>query len=122
MRRTWPILAAMLAMAVWVPAPAQASFGFLPGSAGFDVAVQGEGGVGVKTQAGSHPYAISTSVNVAEGDLRDLDLELPGGLIENPSAVNKCSQDRFHQARVSPFEAARSGESCPAVSQLQSVE
>jgi len=103
-------------------AAAQASFGFLAGSEGFDVAVQDEGGVGVKTQAGSHPYAISTSVNVAEGDLRNLDLEPPGGLIENPSAVSKCSQDRFHEARSSPFEATRSGESCPALSQIGTIE
>ena len=122
MRRTWPILAAMLAMAVWVPAPAQASFGFLPGSEGFDVAVQDEGGVGVKTQAGSHPYVISTSVDVSGGDLRNLDLELPAGLIENPSAVTKCTQARFHEARVSPFEASRSGENCPALSQIGTIE
>ena len=112
----------VMLLAALSSAPAQASFGFLPGAAGFDVAVQDEGGVGVKTQAGSHPYAISTSVNVGEGDLRNLDLELPGGLIENPSAVNKCSQDRFHEARSSPFETSRSGESCPALSQIGTIE
>jgi hypothetical protein len=103
-------------------APAQASFGFLAGTEGFDVAVQGEGGVGVKTQAGSHPYEISTSVNVSEGDLRNLDLELPAGLIENPSAVSQCNQARFHEPRSSPFEAARSGESCPPLSQIGTIE
>lgn len=118
------VSAALLAAltAALLSAPAQAGFGFLPGSEGFDVQVQNEGGMGVKTQAGSHPYAISTSVNVAEGDLRNLDLELPGGLIENPSAVNKCTQERFHETRSSPFEAARSGESCPAVSQIGTIE
>ena len=119
------LVAALLAVALLAALPAaqaQASFGFLPGSEGFDVAVQGEGGVGVKTQAGSHPYAISTSVNVSEGDLRNLDLEEPGGLIENPSAVNKCSQGRFHETRDTPFEVTRSGENCPALSQIGTIE
>jgi hypothetical protein len=103
-------------------APAQASFGFEPGSEGFDVAVEGEGGVGVKTQAGSHPYAITTSVNFTAGNLRNMDLELPPGLIENPSAVSRCTQDRFHEPRSSPYEAARSGENCGPLSQIGTIE
>jgi hypothetical protein len=101
---------------------AHAAFSFRPGTEGFDVQVQDEGGVGVKTQAGSHPYEISSSVNVSEGDLRNLDLELPGGLIENSSAVTRCSQARFHEVRSSPYEEARSGESCPALSQIGTIE
>jgi hypothetical protein len=101
---------------------AQAGFSFLPGSEGFRVSIEGEGGVGVKTQAGSHPYEIATSVDVEGGDLRNLDFELPAGLIENPSAVSQCSQGRFHEARVSPFEESRSGESCPATSQIGTIE
>jgi hypothetical protein len=121
--RRLTIAVSLLATALVLPcSPAQASFGFLPGSEGFDVAIEGEGGVGVKSQAGSHPYEITTSVNFAEGDLRNLDLELPGGLIENPSAVSQCSQAAFHQPRVSPFEAARSGESCQPLSQIGTIE
>lgn len=117
-------------------AAAQASFGFLPGSEGFDVAVAGDGGVAPIAAGGAHPYSLTTTINLelapgsgaepggpfTEGDLRDLDLELPPGMIENPSAVNKCSQERFHTPRVSPFESSRSGESCPAVSQIGVVE
>lgn len=116
-------------------APAQASFGFQPGAAGFDVAIAGEGGVGVDSQAGSHPYEITTTVNFklapespqepgvfTDGDLRSMDLELPAGLIENPSAVSECSQASFHAPRASPFEASRSGESCPALSQIGTIE
>jgi hypothetical protein len=103
-------------------ASAQADFGFAPGNPGFDVRIQGEGGVGVKTQAGSHPYEIETSFGFEGGDLRNLDLELPAGLIENPSAITRCSQARFHEARVSPFESSRSGESCPALSQIGTIE
>jgi hypothetical protein len=120
--------AAVLLAGLHVPA-AQADFGFLPGTKGFDVTIADEGGAGVKTQAGSHPYSITTSVNFkldgpseegpfSDGDLRNMDLELPPGLIENPSAVSKCSQERFHEPRVKPFEESRSGESCPALSQI----
>jgi hypothetical protein len=119
--------------AFWMPVAAQASFGFLPGSEGFDVKIAEEGGVGAETRAGSHPYSITTSVNFelgpeapggpfTDGDLRNLDLELPSGLIENPSAVSQCSQERFHIARSSPFEESRSGESCQASTQIGIIE
>jgi hypothetical protein len=105
-------------------------FGFQPGAAGFDVAIEGEGKP--QTQAGSHPQAIVTSIDfnrageragqpgvpVTDGDARDVQIELPPGLIENPGAVDKCTQDDFHTPRGSPFEASASGESCPAVSQI----
>jgi hypothetical protein len=111
-------------------------FGFPPGPAGFDVAINSEGGAAPETRAGSHPYSIVTGVNfnqageiegqpglpVSDGDARDIRLELPPGLIENPSAVIRCSQDRFHTPRVSPFQESRSGESCPPLSQIGVVE
>jgi hypothetical protein len=117
-------------------AAAAGGFGLLPGSAGFEVSVSGEGGVVPDNRAGSHPYAITTNLNLnlepgsesqpggpfTEGDLRDLDLEQPPGLIENPRAVSKCSQAQFHTPRVSPFETSRSGESCPALSQIGVAE
>ena len=117
-------LAALLACvgAALLCAPAQADFALKPGAEGFDVAITDEGGAGVKTQAGSHPYELTTTVNFTQGDLRDIDLEEPPGLIENPSAVSKCSQARFHEARVSPYEASRSGESCPPLSQIGTIE
>ena len=114
-------IAALLAcgaLALLCPA-AQASFGFLPSGEGFDVTIAGEGEVGVDTQAGSHPYEITTSVNfkqsggVTDGDLRDLDLELPPGLIENPSAVSRCTLAAFHTPRTSPFEAEPLGGELP---------
>jgi hypothetical protein len=107
-------------------------FGFQPGTGGFGVTVNEEGEVTPDSRAGSHPHSIVTTVNfnlageagdrpgvaVTDGDARDIHLELPAGLIENPSAVSKCSQDDFHTPRVSPFEASRSGESCRALSQI----
>jgi hypothetical protein len=119
MKRFAAVLITALSLAVPC-ASAQADFGFLPGPEGFDVSITDEGGVGTKTQAGSHPYSISYKLDFAagEGDLRDLDLELPPGLIENPSAAYKCTQAAFNTPRSSPFEASRSGESCPALSQI----
>jgi hypothetical protein len=106
-----------------VPASASA-FGFLPGTEGFSTEVLDEGGVPA-TQAGSHPTALRMSVgfkagaNFTEDDVRDLSLELPPGLIENPSAAAACSQATFHTQRTSPFEEEpRSGESCPDRSQI----
>jgi hypothetical protein len=105
-------------------------FDFLPGAAGFDVAVNGE--EEPDTQAGSHPFSIVTTIEfskageranqpgvpVTDGDARNVQLELPPGLIENPSAVDKCTQDQFHTPRDSAFEASRSGEKCPPLSQI----
>ena len=47
------------------------------------------------------------------GDLRDLDLELPPGLIENPNAVPVCTQADFHTPRSSPWEAEPLGRELP---------
>jgi hypothetical protein len=121
--------AALLAIAA--PATAAADFGLLPGSEGFAASAREEGGA-VDHQAGSHPYRLTTTINLnlgsespgepgvpfSDGDLRELRLDLPPGLIENPSAVPQCSIARFHTPRISPFEASASGESCPDETQV----
>ncbi|HET7485867.1 MAG TPA: hypothetical protein VFJ64_10905 [Solirubrobacterales bacterium] len=96
------------------PAPAQA---FAISS--FGAAVSGEGGV-PDTEAGSHPVALAISADFDEGagDLRDLSLELPPGLFENPTAVPRCTLAAFETPRQSPWEESRSGESCPDRSQV----
>jgi hypothetical protein len=118
------LVAAALALALPGSAPA---FGFLPGSAGFDANVYAEGG-GAATQAGSHPLAVTFDVNFkaegsgpfTEGDLRNLSLEMPPGLIENPTSIatGECSQQDFQTHRVSPWEESLSGESCPDKTQV----
>jgi hypothetical protein len=111
----FPLLLAVL-IVLAIPTSASA-FGFLNGAAGFSAAAVGEGGI-VETEAGSHPVALNLSFGfkanggLAEGDLKDLSIELPPGLIEHPAAVPVCTQADFHSPRISPFEESLSGESC----------
>jgi hypothetical protein len=110
-------------------------FGFLAGAAGFSVNAYADGGAAA-TQAGSHPYQLNLSVGFnlggqfegqpadpfPDGDLRDLHLRLPEGLIANPAALSQCRLTDFHLPRTSPFEGSRSGESCPDDTQLGTIE
>ncbi|HEX4464937.1 MAG TPA: hypothetical protein VH042_09895 [Solirubrobacterales bacterium] len=105
-----------LALLCAIPAAAQA-FSFLPGAEGFSAEPRGEGGM-PEAQAGSHPQALALSVALSGGDLRDLSLELPPGLIEDPAAIPTCSQADFARSRQSPFEESLSGEDCPAGTQV----
>jgi hypothetical protein len=110
-------------------------FGFLPGTAGFAVRAVADGGATAGT-AGTHPYQLDLALGLntggefedqpgvlfPDGDLRDLDLELPAGMILNPSALNQCSAVDFARPRVSPFEDSAAGESCQASSQIGTAE
>lgn len=113
---------AALAAALCLPASAQAF-----GIASFEATVHGEGST-IDTQAGSHPVALEMSVDLeqaggfSEGDLRDLSLEMPPGLIENPTVLPVCTQADFLTHRESPWEASLSGESCPDRTQLGTLE
>jgi hypothetical protein len=66
------------------------------------------------TGADSHPYQYTTSfgVNVvrsspvfvaAEGDLKEIDVALPPGLVANPTAVERCSAQAFNTNRSVPL-------------------
>ncbi len=124
------LIAAALVAAV-APQRASADFGFRPGSEGFSAIAREESGA-VDHQAGSHPFQLTTTINFnpavespgepgvpfSDGDVRELRLDLPPGLIENPSAVPQCSLADFHTHRTSPFEASLSGESCPDRTQI----
>jgi hypothetical protein len=91
----------------------------------FEATVHGEGQT-IDTQAGSHPVALEMSVGLqtegggpfSQGDLRDLSLEMPPGLIENPTVVPVCQQADFLTSRESPWEDSLSGESCPDRTQV----
>jgi hypothetical protein len=122
---------ALLASAIVLPGVSSAAFGFRPGAEGFSVVAREESGA-VAHRAGSHPYELVMNIGLeavtgapgepgtpfSDGDLRDLQLELPAGLIENPSAAEQCSVAAFHTPRTSPFETSLSGESCPDRSQI----
>jgi hypothetical protein len=126
------LAATALLVSLAAPTSAQASFGFLLGAEGFKVTATAEGGKEADTQAGSHPYSLITEVNLktageipgrpgvpaTDGDIRDLHLEEPGGLIENAEAIPRCALAQFHTPRTSPFEASQSGESCSDASQV----
>ena len=122
---------ALVLSAAGAPA-AQADFGFLPGPEGFSSQPLREGGI-ADQRAGAHPLVLRSEVNfnlgpelpsepgvpVTEGDLKDLEIELPPGLVENPASAPKCSQDKFHTPRgTTAFEASLSGESCAPESQV----
>ncbi len=112
-----------------------AGFGFLPDTAGFAASAVAEGG-GAATSAGSHPQLLrfhlglrlggefegQPGVPFPDGDLRDLRIEMPAGLTLNQAVLRKCGSAAFHTPRSSPFEASVSGESCPADSQIGTVE
>ncbi len=122
-------LGALWAVAFCLPSSA-AAFGFRPGAEGFKAAAYGQGENVVATEAGSHPVAVTAEFNFdkeegtsfAEGDLRDLSLELPPGLIENPTALHNagyCSQADFQTPRgETQWENSLSGESCQQKSQI----
>jgi hypothetical protein len=103
MKRLAPILAALfLTFAVVVPS-AQAAFGLRE----FDVAFTEKDGSPV-TQAGSHPFAMITTVHlntmahpqhpasvVPDGEIKDLNIKLPPGFAGNPSATPACQTADF---------------------------
>jgi hypothetical protein len=125
MRGVLASLLAVLALAI-AAAPAQADFGFLPGAEGFDAAVTNSDG-SLDLLGGRHPWAmdlhvgLSQSGGFSDGDLRDLHLALPPGLLINPTALPECSAALFHTPRTSPYETSLSGESCPAATQVGTV-
>ena len=112
----------LVAGAAWLPAPAAAEFGPLPGAEGFDVTMTRDGAPAVNS--GIHPdqMQVHLALNMdgarTDGDLRGLQLDLPDGLIANPAAVEECTQAEFFTPRDSPFEASLSGENCRAESQV----
>jgi hypothetical protein len=110
-------------------------FGFLPGEEGFAVSAIADGGAAA-TLAGSHPYQLGFDIGFnlggefegqpgvpfSDGDLRNLRIQMPPGLIVNPAAVPMCTGAAFNTPRSSPFEESRSGESCPDATQLGTAE
>jgi hypothetical protein len=128
----------VLGLAIFAPS-AQGAFGLLPGDGGFEVVATepddpavvlgGEADGGPDSLAGSHPYALKAEINfspgpgspgvpTSDGDVKDLRLDLPAGMVENPSVVARCQVAQFNTPRQTPFGPSRSGENCPDESQV----
>jgi hypothetical protein len=119
--RLWLVLAVLTVAAV-LPDTAAASFGIED----FQARPLAEGRVPA-TLAGSHPVSLDLNLDLGDsglatgGDLRDLSIELPPGLLEDPTAVPACTQADFLTPRVSPWEESLSGEGCPDNTQIGNV-
>ncbi len=89
-----------------LPGPAMAELGFQ----NFEVATtNGDGSP--DAQAGSHPFQLTTSFHlktalssfgevVPSGDVKDVSVDLPPGLVGSATAVPQCSQELFAKVRV----------------------
>src|SRR4029077_20532315 len=74
-------------------------FGIVPGSV-TTVALNRDGSI--DTQAGSHPYEYTVSFQfehdaegAPEGDPRDIEVDLPPGLVGDPLATPRCAHQNF---------------------------
>ena len=98
---------ACLISAALSTASAQADFGFLPGAAGFDGSIANQDG-SPSTQAGSHPYEMTigfglnthldpvSDATVPDADPKDIEFELPPGLVVNPQASETtCTESQL---------------------------
>jgi hypothetical protein len=107
-----------------------ARFGSTPaglGFAGIDGWFTGLDGA-EDTQAGSHPFDLTFAFAMnterlsagderpAGGEPRDLQVNLPAGLVGNPNAVPQCTRAEFDQEVG--FTAGEEGEGCPADTQI----
>jgi len=92
-------------------------------SPGFGVEVRADGGAPAGL-AGSHPYGLGLTFGQGPGStgLRSLSFGLPTDLLADPAAAALCSAAAFAAPRSSPFEGSASGESCPASSQVGTVQ
>jgi hypothetical protein len=109
---------------------ALASFSFK--NSGYSVIDQNEHPL---VQAGAHPWALSTSLNfngklnideniIPDGDVKDVEVDTPLGLVGNPTAIPTCSIQQFTTPPKNkenlPLETSFifSGATCPDNSQI----
>jgi hypothetical protein len=95
------LFAACLSVALCAPSTALAEFGI----ASFDTATETDKG-GAYTQAGGHPYAITTQIEwnhhddpgnpglpLPDGELKDGIVDLPPGVLGNPTVTPRCTME-----------------------------
>ena len=107
------VLAGIFVAGLFNAASAQASFEINH----FETALTTEGDQAA-TQAGAHPKAFNLDLAFSGGDPREIAIDYPPGLLENPTAVPTCTQAEFVTPRKSAFENSLSGESCPNRTQI----
>jgi hypothetical protein len=122
------VAASLLLACVWLAlagaSSAWADFGLLPGAAGFDGSVTNQDG-STATQAGSHPFAITTTINfnatvnrqgqpAPDGSPRDIQVDVPPGLVGNPTAISTCTVTQLSTSDIGDTHT----NSCPASSQI----
>jgi hypothetical protein len=113
-------LCALLALGALATAPAPAALGLDFGLSQFDVFYGAQGG-GAALEAGSHPASMSTTMEfnhtgegaaaLLGGEVKDLTVTLPPGMLANPTAAPPCSDADF---------LARA-EACPANTKVGEV-
>jgi hypothetical protein len=93
------LVATLMTVLAGITAPAHASFGI----AAFDQQIQADASGSAFSQAGGHPYAISTDIDLnklydyktggvpRDPDAKDVIVELPPGLFGNPAATAQCT-------------------------------
>jgi hypothetical protein len=132
MMRCYRLLAGVLAVG-WlvVLAPsAWAGFGF-PAEDGLAVSIVNQDGT-PDTQAGSHPFAYTTTLSVkteeregrivpAGGDVKDIEVSLPPGFVGDPAATQQCALEQF-RSEFGNTLFAKFVETCPAASQIGILE
>jgi hypothetical protein len=98
LKLSFVVLASLFATFAFAAAPAMAEFGVEK----FAVSARNENGT-PDLQAGSHPYALNTTFvlkepGAATGNVRDVKLGLPPGLVGNPEATERCAYSEFVRA------------------------
>jgi hypothetical protein len=79
-----------------------------------------EGG-GLDTQAGSHPFQVTTTLDLNEtfahapagGMAKDLHFKLPPGLVGNPTPFAHCTLAQFLALRTNASSGVAEGDECP---------
>lgn len=123
---TTVLMGALSAMGPAIARATPPEFGFRQGPEGLSFAIEEQDG-SPALRAGRHPYQLRADLGFTEEageptqDVRDLRLQLPSGLIGNPSVVTRCTVAQFDTPRSSPYEASHSGESCPDKSQVGTI-
>ncbi len=101
MRQWLKALLVVVSVSLVVVAPAQADFGFKALDVSF-----AEADGSMADQAGRHPFAMTTVITlnhhidpedgeVPDGELKDLEVELPVGFAGDPKATPRCSNAQF---------------------------